>query len=166
MMENLTASERLENLEYKLDELQKDMDEIWQLIDEIKVSKSKNTIKKQTNKKQFADHKSKIIFLDDRNIWKKSVYNQIDILMDFDRRFIKRAEVLRYIYNYMHRNYSIVWEQEEKPYKESGYKLSTIDVVYENDMYRSIFEAILYDMISDAKKVNKLTVVKPDIMQM
>lgn len=66
----------------------------------------------------------------------------------------------------MHRNYSIVWEQEEKPYKESGYKLSTIDVVYENDMYRSIFEAILYDMISDAKKVNKLTVVKPDIMQM
>lgn len=50
----------------------------------------------------------------------------------------------------MNRNYGIVWDQEIKEYKERNKyvkKPSTIDIVYDNEAYRSIFCSILNDMI-------------------
>ena len=53
----------------------------------------------------------------------------------------------------MRKNYGIVWEQDIREYKERfgiDYKPKTIDVVYDNMTYRSIFEAVLFDIIANS----------------
>lgn len=85
---------------------------------------------------------------DCQTIWKQSMYSKMDRILDSEK-FQDKSEIMKYIYKYMNRNYGIVWDQEIKEYKEqnncSG-KPSTIDIVYSNNTYRSIFEAILTDM--------------------
>ena len=137
--------EKLNNIDNKLDELQKDMEEIWGLLAEMKSNLQKSYTSGNIRKK-----KNKIIVVDKRSMWKRKIYEQIKILIDAKYSFRKRSEVLHYIYNYMRRNYGIVWEQDVKEYKEyfnMDCKPKTIDVVYNNETYRSIFEAILIDMV-------------------
>ena len=53
----------------------------------------------------------------------------------------------------MRKNYGIVWEQDIKEYKEQfeiDYKPKTIDIVYNDKTYKSIFEAILFDLIENS----------------
>ena len=69
----------------------------------------------------------------------------------------------------MNKNYGIVWEQEVIDYKNSydlDYRPSTIDIVYNNETYRSIFDSILIDLISEAKpiKISSSTISLDDII--
>lgn len=85
---------------------------------------------------------------DGQTIWKQSMYSKMDNILDGEV-FQDKSEILKYIYKYMNHNYGIVWDQEIKEYKERNNcsrKPSTIDIVYSNNTYRSIFEAILTDM--------------------
>ena len=129
---------KLDDIDKKLYRLEIEMKEIWELIDNLKKNKNNKIIK----------------IFDERNKWKKNVYRQIKMLINTSSYpFNKKSEVLHYIYNYMRRNYSIVWEQDIKEYKmqlDIEYNPNTIDVVYENKMYRSIFEAILIDLVVNA----------------
>lgn len=134
----ISAMSKLNDIDKKLDRLEIEMKEIWELIDNLKKNKNNKIIK----------------IFDERNKWKKNVYRQIKMLINTSSYpFNKKSEVLHYIYNYMRRNYSIVWEQDIKEYKmqlDIEYNPNTIDVVYENKMYRSIFEAILIDLVVNA----------------
>lgn len=130
---------KLNDIDKKLDRLEIEMKEIWELISNLKKNKSDKIIK----------------IFDERNKWKKEVYRQIKMLVNITSSpFSEKSEVLRYIYNYMRRNYSIVWEQDVKEYKMQfgiEYKPKTIDIVYENKMYKSIFESILIDLVDNAQ---------------
>lgn len=134
----ISAMSKLDDIDKKLYRLEIEMKEIWELIDNLKKNKNNKIIK----------------IFDERNKWKKNVYRQIKMLINTSSYpFNKKSEVLHYIYNYMRRNYSIVWEQDIKEYKmqlDIEYNPNTIDVVYENKMYRSIFEAILIDLVVNA----------------
>lgn len=146
---------RMDDINNKLDELQKDMEEIWGLIDEMKSGSLK--YHEKLDKKEIYKKQNKIIVVDDRSKWKREVYKKAKILVNTKSSFGKRSEVLHYIYNYMRRNYGIVWEQDSKEYKENlgvEYKPRTIDIVYDNEMYKSIFEAVLADLIANLQ--NKL----------
>ena len=145
-------SKKMDDINSKLDELQRDMKEIWCLLDEMKSDLSK--VNKKLYSKKSVKNKNSIVAVDDRTRWKKHVYEQIKPLTSEKSLFKKRSEVLHYIYNYMRRNYGIVWEQDIKEYQrcfELDYKPKTIDVVYNNKMYRSIFEAVLFDMIANTQ---------------
>ena len=81
--------------------------------------------------------------------WKKKIYSMIDRLIDAGK-CKERSECLQYIYKYMNKNYGIVWDQEMKEYViQNGKKPSTIDLTYNNETYRSIFESILVDLVEN-----------------
>ena len=92
--------------------------------------------------------------------WKASAYSLMDSLIKIDKRFTNRGQVMTYLYKYMNKNYGIVWEQEIVDYmrvNSSDMKPSTIDIVYNNETYRSIFNSVLIDLIgnTDAIRVSR-----------
>lgn len=95
--------------------------------------------------------------INDCQKWKKNKYDLIDDLLKVDTKFSDRKQVLNYIYRHMNKNYGIVWAQEVLDYKENynlDYKPSTIDIVYNNDTYRSIFDSVLIDLIGNADTIS------------
>lgn len=144
---------KFDNIENKLEELQKDMEEIQSLLAEIKSDLLKKYgkvyLKKSSRRKRKPD------ILDITTKWKREIYGQIKLLLNMNDNFRKRSEVLHYIYNYMRKTYGIVWEQDIKEYKQKyklDYKPKTIDIVYDNETYKSIFESILFDLIANTQK--------------
>lgn len=87
--------------------------------------------------------------------WKKSIYKIID---DYNggkgTNATWRATTLRYLYQYLRNNYGVVWEQEAKEVKEEyglEHNPRTIDLVYHNKTYRSIFTNVLKDMVDEKR---------------
>ena len=81
--------------------------------------------------------------------WKETMYQKIDRICDNTTKFDKRSDVMRWIYKYMTKNYGVVWDQEAREYKErnqTSMMPSTIDVVMDKAMIKSIFESVLADM--------------------
>lgn len=81
--------------------------------------------------------------------WKIDMYSKMDNICKNTYEFEKRADVMTYIYRYMNNNYGIVWEEEVSEYKKLNniiYKPSTIDIVRDKQILRSIFGSILDDM--------------------
>lgn len=94
--------------------------------------------------------------INDCKVWKQKMYGLIDKLLSLDNKFTDTASVMKYIYDYMRKNYGIAWEQEVKEYKEKykcEYKPRTINVVYENETYKSIFESVLIDLVGNTEAV-------------
>ena len=90
-------------------------------------------------------------------LWKQKMYEKMDILIEFGK-FESRVDIMKYIYKYMNRNYGIVWEQEIKDYinrNNSDKKPSTIEIIYDNEMLRSIFDAVLSDMVGKVGEVGE-----------
>lgn len=91
-------------------------------------------------------------------IWKRKMYEKMDILIEHGK-FESRADIMKYIYKYMNRNYGIVWEQEIKDYVDrnnSVKKPSTIEAIYDNEMLRSIFDAVLSDMVGEVGEAGEV----------
>lgn len=108
-----------------------------------------------------------------RSAWKQEEYRKIDYIIEMEDTFEERSHVLNYIYKIMRNNYGIVWEQDVKEYKEAygiTYKPNTIDVTYENDMYRDIFNSILNDMVVAAGRnkdiVTSWEEVHPNVLKL
>lgn len=81
--------------------------------------------------------------------WKATMYEKMDRICDNTTKFGKRSDVMRWIYKYMTKNYGVVWDQESREYKErnnTGITPSTIDVVMDKFMIKSIFESVLADL--------------------
>lgn len=101
-------------------------------------------------------------------LWKQEMYNKMDILVEHGK-FESRADIMKYIYKYMNRNYGIVWEQEIKDYIDrngSIKKPSTIETIYDNETLRSIFDSVLSDMVDGInKKVIPAIVSVDEIIQ-
>ena len=87
--------------------------------------------------------------------WKRSVYKKIDIVCSNSDIFMDRSDVLKYIYKYMNRTYGIVWPQEIIEYRKynniSG-RVSTIEAIASKGTLKSIFEAVLNDMVERHSK--------------
>ena len=81
--------------------------------------------------------------------WKETTYHKMDRICANTTKFGKRSDVMRWIYKYMTKNYGVVWEQEAREYKErnrTSIMPSTIDVVMDKDIIKSIFESVLADL--------------------
>ena len=81
--------------------------------------------------------------------WKIDMYSKMDNICKNTYEFEQRADVMKYIYRYMNNNYGIVWEEEVSEYKKLNniiYRPSTIDIVRDKQILRSIFGSILDDM--------------------
>ena len=81
--------------------------------------------------------------------WKETMYQKMDRVCANTTKFGKRSDVMRWIYKYMTKNYGVVWDQESREYKERNNTCitpSTIDVVMDKFMIKSIFESVLADL--------------------
>lgn len=81
--------------------------------------------------------------------WKETMYQKMDRICANTTKFGKRNDVMKWIYKYMNRKYGVVWEQEEREYKERNHTCitpSTIDIVMDKFMIKSIFESVLADL--------------------
>lgn len=78
--------------------------------------------------------------------WRERMYNLCDKLVSVSSKYTNRQEVIVDICEYMRKNYGIVWEQELREMsRRRPDKLRKMDIVYEKEMYRSIFESVLSD---------------------
>ena len=112
-------------------------------IDTLKNNKNYAVCDKKETLKNFVE--------DDLIKWKQSLYSMMNQLIEVGR-FSKRNDCLKYLYKYMTKNYGIVWEQEHKDYvAQNGNSAPTLDIIYGKDIYRSIFESVLYDLISESE---------------
>ena len=144
-------------IDRKLEKIKEEIEDIWRIINDIKSTIPKDS--KKVNSSNNLKKGNKIIVVDDRTKWKRVIYGQINVLINSHSIFKKRSEVLHYLYNYIRKNYGIVWEQDIKEYKERfeiDYRPKTIDVLYDNATYRSIFEAVLVDMIENSQMPSKI----------
>lgn len=72
-------------------------------------------------------------------------------------------ECLGYLYSYMNKNYGIVFEQDLKEYiNKNGRKASNLEIIYNNETYRSIFKSVLYDLVSNKIEQKENTVCLTD----
>lgn len=81
--------------------------------------------------------------------WKKDMYKKMDHICENTTRFGKRNDVMKWMYRYMNKKYGVVWDQEEREYKERNHTSispSTIDIVLDKPMIKSIFESVLADL--------------------
>ena len=139
-------SGNFQELNEKINKLYSDMGKLANLLIEMKEgSKISVDIPNSVN------HGNLVEVLEHSAIteWKKKIYSMIDRLIDAGK-CKERSECLQYIYKYMNKNYGIVWDQEMKEYAiQNGKKPSTIDLTYNNETYRSIFESILVDLVEN-----------------
>ena len=143
-------TEDFRELNEKFDQQYSDMSKLANIILDLKseidiLKNNRNYVvcdKKETLK-NFAE--------DDLIKWKQNLYSMMDKLISVGR-FAKRNDCLKYLYKYMTKNYGIVWEQEHKDYvAQNGNSAPTLDIIYGKDIYRSIFESVLYDLISESE---------------
>ena len=132
-------SEDFQRLENKLDKMYADMSKLANILLDMK-EKSNKSIETKENK---------VLELPNIPSWKSDMYKKMDQLCNVSDKFNERAYVLQYIYNYMNRNYGICWDQEAKDYQDRTGKRSksTLEIVENKEMLRSIFECVLTDLV-------------------
>lgn len=151
-------SGNFQELNEKIDKLYADMGKLANILLGIKEDKV------IVNMPKSIDYGDILPVLEHSEIteWKKKIYSMIDRLIDAGK-CKERSECLQYIYKYMNKNYGIVWDQEVKEYAiQNGKKTSTIDLTYNNETYRSIFESILVDLVENNVPQNEEVVCMTD----
>ena len=130
----LKYEQKIDRLESKIDKMYEDIGTLAKMFLDWKETTDKRTLPVVT----------------DRNTsWKPSMYEKMDRICANTSDFEKRADVMKWIYRYMTRNYGIVWDQEVREYKERNKTRvlpSTIDVVQDKPIIKSIFESVLADL--------------------
>ena len=132
--------EDFKRLESKLDKMYADMGKLANIILDMKDKAMSVSLPENIGAKIGAN--------DVVHTWKSDMYDKMDCIYPNTNTFNGRADIMKYIYKYMNKNYGIVWEQEVKEYCERAgiNSVSIIDVVSHKDMLRSIFQAVLTDL--------------------
>lgn len=127
--------------EQKIDRLESKIDKMYEDIGTL--------AKMFLDWKETADKRTLPVVTDRNTSWKSSMYEKMDRICANTSDFEKRADVMKWIYRYMTKNYGVVWDQEVREYKEwnkTHVLPSTIDVVQDKLMIKSIFESVLADL--------------------
>lgn len=141
-------SEQIEDLKHTITEMRqenqkvyKDMSALANIILDWKESFERNGLTKLTLSESPTASSWKS--------WKETMYKKMDHICENSTRFGKRNDVMKWLYRYMNKKYGVVWDQEEREYKErnnTSISPSTIDIVADKPMIKSIFESVLADL--------------------
>lgn len=152
----------------KIDNLYSDMGRFSQMMMSWMQNNNKVETEQQAVKCLEVNNNNESLDSDYKN-WKRKVNMKIDRVICLDCRFTDQADVMKYIYDYMRKNYGIVWEQETKEYMERNNCVrvpATIAVVYGNETLKSIFDAVLADLYekNQKKSETECNISKTDII--
>ena len=136
-------------LECKIDKVYNDISKLARLIIDWKNAALNRDVIQEDNTDSLSINDFGVLNISQNNPWKRSVYEKAGEICDSTSDFNTNGDVLSWIYKYINRNYGIVWEQETKDYRNK-YKdckfPSTIDIVQDNAMIKSIFDSVLLDL--------------------
>lgn len=136
-------------LECKIDKVYNDIGKLARLIIDWKNAALNRDVIQEDDTDSLSINDFGMLNISQNNPWKRSVYEKAGEICDSTSDFNTNADVLSWIYKYINRNYGIVWEQETKDYRNK-YKdckfPSTIDIVQDNAMIKSIFDSVLLDL--------------------
>lgn len=148
LMPQVDYSRQIANLQNTIEEMRqenqkmyKDMASLANIILDWKESSEKNNSTKHALPEVSATPSWKS--------WKEIMYKKMDHICENTTRFGKRNDVMKWMYKYMNKKYGVVWAQEEREYKERNNTCitpSTIDIVLDKPMIKSIFESVLADL--------------------
>ena len=130
----LEYERKIDRLESKIDKMYEDMGTLAKMF---------------LDWKETADKRTLPVVTDRNTSWKSIIYEKMDRICANTTDFEKRADVMKWIYRYMNKNYGVVWDQEVREYKERNKTRvlpSTIDVVQDKPIIKSIFESVLADL--------------------
>lgn len=148
-------SNRLDEINNKIDKLYAEMGKFATAImnknaDPVKLNNT-TPVKKEGGKKISSSAEQE--YYD----WKKRTNEFVDKLSE-SSKFTDRNSVLKYLYDYINKTYGIVWDQEKREYRRRHSnisKVSTFDVIYEDEQLRSIFDCTLADLYDKHKNYCK-----------
>ena len=130
----LKYEQKIDRLESKIDKMYEDIGTLAKMFLDWKETTDKRTLP---------------LAADRNTSWKPSMYEKMDHICANTSDFEKRADIMKWIYRYINKNYGVVWDQEVREYKERNKTRvlpSTIDVVQDKLMIKSIFESVLADL--------------------
>lgn len=148
-------SNRLDEINNKIDKLYAEMGKFATAImnknaDPVKLNNT-TPVKKEGGKKVLSSAEQE--YYD----WKRRTNEFVDKLSE-SSKFTDRNSVLKYLYDYINKTYGIVWDQEKREYRRRHSnisKVSTFDVIYEDEQLRSIFDCALADLYDKHKNYCK-----------
>lgn len=153
LKDKMVPLNNLVRLESKLDKMYADMSKLANIVLDLKSCFKDNNlyigsnITTQGGKNNSSSND--VDSIDYISEWRKSIYKIMDTVWQCENKFQCRNDVLSYLYRYINKNYGIVWDQEIREFKEENKNCKTphtIDIVENNPMIKSIFEAVLADL--------------------
>lgn len=158
-------SNRLDEINNKIDKLYAEMGKFATAMMNTNSNpvKLNNTtpVKKEDGKKALSSAEQE--YYD----WKRRTNEFVDKLSE-SSKFIDRNSVLKYLYDYINKTYGIVWDQEKREYRRRHSnisKVSTFDVIYEDEQLRSIFDCALADMAEKYKNTCKVDLIMQPLIE-
>lgn len=129
---------KIEQLENKIDKMYRDMSSLANIILDMKETTARAIAVRQPvqNRNPYS-------------AWKETMYLKMDHICECTTEFTCRADVMKWLYRYINKNYGIVWDQEAREYKQRNNFRglpNTIDVVNDKPVIKSIFESVLTDL--------------------
>ena len=158
-------SNRLDEINNKIDKLYAEMGKFATVImnknaDPVKLNNA-IPVKKECGKKSSSSAEQG--YYD----WKRRTNEFVDRLSE-SSKFTDRNSVLKYLYDYINKTYGIVWDQEKREYRRRHSnisKVSTFDVIYEDEQLRSIFDCALADMAEKYKNTCKVDLIMQPLIK-
>lgn len=158
-------SNRLDEINNKIDKLYAEMGKFATAImnknaDPVKLNNT-TPVKKEGGKKVLSSAEQE--YYD----WKRRTNEFVDKLSE-SSKFTDRNSVLKYLYDYINKTYGIVWDQEKREYRRRHSnisKVSTFDVIYEDEQLRSIFDCALADMAEKYKNTCKVDLIMQPLIE-
>lgn len=141
-----TLNKRLDDMDTNISRFNADMHRMLELMMEWKEELKQIPQRVEESNNEVVEEREPV---ETYRAWKKRMYIFVDKMVEIHSGMKDRADGLRYIYAYMRRNYGICWEQILKEYmNQHGLekKPSTIEVCWNDEMTRSIFESVAKDM--------------------
>lgn len=158
-------SNRLDEINNKIDKLYAEMGKFATAIMNTNANpvKLNNTIPVKKEGKKKVSSSAEQEYYD----WKKRTNEFVDKLSE-SSKFTDRNSVLKYLYDYINKTYGIVWDQEKREYRRRHSnisKVSTFDVIYEDEQLRSIFDCALVDMAEKYKNTCKVDLIMQPLIK-
>ena len=161
---NRELEDQFAKLNQKIDDLYDNMGKFVQLVnskvgtgqaaEENKEVTTNTPVRKRPvalSLKELEEMKEEVSLCEMRKWKKRMTLMATQVVGDGQGEYPTILEVMKSIYDYMNRNYGIVWIEEIKEYMSrfggTCSKAHTIDVVYSKEMLRSIYEAVLTDLL-------------------
>lgn len=141
MTQIVNLQSTIEEMRQENQKMYKDMSALANIIIDLKESFEKNGSTKPAL--------PEVSITSYRKSWKETMYQKMDHICANTIQFGKRNDVMKWMYRYMNKKYGVVWDQEEREYKERNHTSispNTIDIVLDKPMIKSIFESVLADL--------------------